>query len=160
MLKTTPSSARGAIAGLALFAALAANAPSANAVVNPGAINWTTPSATAFVTSLYVGVLGRSPESAVVVAGWASQVTTMRSRLDVFNRFTWSKEYRTRFPRGAQGRYTVWANNCPRYERERYSVSAQMPRGSWSAQMNRVTLNYGLAMAGFFRASNPFRRCR
>ena len=37
------------------------------AVPNPGAINWDALSPSAFVTSLYVGVLGRAPESAAVV---------------------------------------------------------------------------------------------
>lgn len=83
------------IAGLwiAVFLMLATVAVPAQAVPKPRAIQWAAPPA-AFVTSLYVGVLGRKPESAAVVSKWASQVNSKpESRLNVFWRFVGLPEY-------------------------------------------------------------------
>lgn len=151
---------RNALMGLTIVVTLAGTASSAHAVANPAAIAWGNPSAAAFVTSLYVGVLGRSPESAAVVAGWASNISgDIRTRLRVFHGFINSAEYKRRFRDGTRGRYTLWANNCPKSPNNRYSVSTRLPRGSWSAQRNQVSINYGRALMGYYMVAFPYRRC-
>jgi len=150
---------RSALAHTTFLAALAAGSSMVHAIANPTAINWATPSATAFVTSLYFGVLGRPPESAAVVAGWAAKVTgSMQSRLNVFHGFINSPEYRSKYG-GVSGRYTVWANNCPRSPANRYVVAVQPPPGSWSAQRNHVARTYGVALARYYQVAFPFRPC-
>ena len=63
------------------------------AVPNPNAINWKA-SPQGFIRSLYVGVLGRQPESNAVVIGWSKQVTkNVSSRKKVFWMFINSPEY-------------------------------------------------------------------
>lgn len=148
-----------ALVRLACLVALAGGSSTAHAIANPTAINWGTPSAAAFVTSLYIGVLGRAPESAAVVAGWAASVTgSMQSRLNVFNGFINSAEYRGKYG-SVTGPYAVWANNCPRSPANRYVVAVQPPRGSWSAQRNNVARTYGVALARYYQAAFPYRPC-
>ncbi len=159
MFDSVTFTSRRTLAGLVCAASIAGGASLAHAIASPGAINWSTPSATAFVTSLYVGVLGRAPESAAVVTGWAAGVTGINnSRLRVFHGFINSPEYRGKYG-DVRGRYTVWTNNCPKSPNNRYVVSTRMPRGSWSAQNNQVARNYGLALIGYYRAIFPYRRC-
>ncbi len=141
--------------------AISAVPTTASAVSNANAINWTAP-APAFVTSLYVGVLGRAPESAAVVTGWAAQVTSKpASRLRVFHMFVGSPEYRGKNPRGTRGRYVLWTNNCPKSPSNRYVISTHMPRGSWSPNGGgRISYGYARALMGYYLAYVPFRRCR
>jgi len=146
-------------AALLTAATLALNGGSAQAIANGGAINWTAAPA-AFVTSLYTGVLVRAPESGAVVAGWASSVTgDPRSRLNVFNGFIGSPEYRGRYPNGTRGTYHLWVNNCPKSPNNRFAVASTPPAGSWSAQINSVSYGYGIAMMGYYQAFTPYRRC-
>jgi len=65
-----------------------------NAVPNPNAINWNAERFT-FIRSLYVGVLGRQPESEWVVQNWGRQVDYGKpsSRLRIFWLFVNSPEY-------------------------------------------------------------------
>lgn len=150
---------RAVLVRLTFLMALAGGSSIAHAIANPTAIDWGTPSAAAFVTSLYVGVLGRAPESTAVVAGWAASVTgSMQSRLNVFHGFINSPEYRGRYG-SVSGRYAVWANNCPRSPANRYVVAVQPPRGSWSAQRNNVARTYGVALARYYQVAFPYRPC-
>lgn len=152
-----------AFVGLLCAATLAGSASPALAVANPNAIQWSAPPV-AFVTSLYVGVLGRAPESAAVVAAWAKQVDgTFTSRLRVFSQFIGSPEYRGKYgAAGAQGKFHLWQNYCPQGPFDRYRVAVDMPvtdRGIWRAVNNNVSLNYGLALAGYRQAAFPYQRC-
>lgn len=64
------------------------------AVPNPDAINWKA-SSQGFIRSLYIGVLGRRPESNAVVVDWARQVSkSAASRKKVFWMFINSPEYK------------------------------------------------------------------
>ncbi len=139
---------------------IAGGGDSAHAISNPSAILWGSPDPAAFVTSLYVGVLGRPPESPAAVAGWAAHITgDIRTRLQVFEGFINSPEYHSKYPGGVQGPYTVWANSCAHAANDRFRVAVQMPPGSWSAQNNQVALNYGLALVGYYMVAFPFHPC-
>lgn len=145
---------------LVLVAAAGFAAPAAHAIANPRAIDWDAPPA-AFVTSLYVGVLGRSPESAAVVSGWAAGVTNAQSRLRVFHGFLNSPEYRNRYGSNATvGHYTVWIANCPRSPNSRAVVSTRMPAGSWSPRGGMWSWGYAMAYMGWYTGTTPYRACR
>lgn len=115
------------------------------AVPNPGAINWNG-SPQAFVTSLYVGVLGRQPESQAVVNGWAAQVNaTAGSRQRVFWAFVGSPEYQGSSWARQRKEYTVYRQYYIKGDYYRYSVS----KGPLGADYYPVggPYTYGVAMA-------------
>lgn len=142
---------------------LAAIASPVQAVQTPAAIDWSA-APLPFVTSLYWGVLGRAPESAAIVSAWATQIDgTYQSRLSVFMQIVASPEYRAKFGGGGtQGQYHLWQNYCPQYVTDRFRVAPIAPvtdRGHWIARANNVSLNYGLALAGYAQAAFPFQPC-
>jgi len=117
------------------------------AVPNPGAILWDA-SPQAFVTSLYVGVLGRQPESQAVVNGWAEYVNDKPiSRLRVFWAFIGSIEY--------QG--SSWAKQKKEYKiyremdhnRYRYSVSKGPLGAKYFPQDGPYTFGVAMAVRGY-----------
>jgi hypothetical protein len=117
----------------------------ANAVPNHGAIVWKgTPRA--FVTSLYIGVLGRQPESRAVVAQWATQVDeTAQSRHRVFWAFINSPEYQQSNWASQPREYYVYRTYVMQGDFYRYSVSKGPLGAEYYPQAG--PFSYGLAMA-------------
>lgn len=137
---------------LAIFLMLGHAGP-ASAVPRPEAIQWRA-SPTAFVTSLYQGVLGRAPESAAVVNGWAQQAgSTAGSRKRLFWRFINSQEYRTsrwaRLPR----EYNVYRRSQPRTRYWDY-YAAKQPVGGHFLE-GTYTFGVAMALVGYYRAFYP-----
>jgi hypothetical protein len=129
----------------ALLVCAVANASPAQAVANPAAIDWDAPP-TAFVTSLYWGVLGRAPESAAVVGGWAANVTSNpSSRLTVLSGFVNSPEYRGRFgePSGQWSVNYMIEGNTVRW------MASTNPNG-WFTQHNGLSSGYARALVGYY----------
>lgn len=121
----------------------------AHAVANPAAIDWDAAPA-AFVSSLYVGVLGRAPESGAVVTTWAAQVTSNpSSRLQVMQRFVSSPEYRRAFGDGT-GRWGVHYQIQGNTVRWKASTS---PNG-WYTQRSGLSVNYARALVGYYQTFN------
>jgi len=117
----------------------------AGAVPNPGAINWKG-SPQAFATSLYVGVLGRQPETQAVVIAWARQVNANHhSRLQVFWQFINSPEYKGSRWAQQQREYTVYR----RYYMERNSWKYSVSKGPLGAEYypHAGPYTFGIAMA-------------
>ena len=80
---------------LLLFLIFSLLSTNSEAVPHPEKIKWKA-SPTAFITSLYQGVLGRNPENRSVVNSWATAITSQKSsRLNVFWKFINSREYQT-----------------------------------------------------------------
>ena len=122
------------------------------AVFNHSSISWTAPPAT-FVNSLYMGVLGRVPESPEVVASWASQVdSSQQSRLRVFWAFVNSAEHRGKFG-SESGPYTIYY----RVDRNRtnYAVAKQQPAGYHGALKGRFNYQVAMAIRDCYQAFNP-----
>ena len=132
----------------AALAAMTASIPApAQAVANPAAINWETPSPTVFVTSLYTGVLGRAPESTAVVASWASSVTSNpTSRLNVLAGFVNSPEYRSRF-----GSTTgTWQLGYRYVGNGRRWATYRTNDGRWITSRNNLSNGYARALVGYY----------
>ena len=117
----------------------------AGAVPNPGEIVWKGSPRT-FITSLYIGVLGRQPENQRVVTEWATQVNeTAHSRLRVFWAFINSREYQqsrwARLPR----EYNIYRTYVMQGNFNRYSVS----KGPLGAEhyLHAGPYAFGVAMA-------------
>ena len=131
----------------ALFATSASVTAPANAVASPGAINWTTSSPTAFVTSLYVGVLGRSPESSAVVATWAASVTSNpTSRLNVLAGFVNSPEYRAAYGSTAG----TWQLGYRYVGNGRRWAAYRTNDGRWITSRSNLSNGYARALVGYY----------
>lgn len=125
---------------------------SAEAVPNPGAIVWKG-SPRAFVTSLYLGVLGRQPESQAVVTGWAAQVDAgPGSRHRVFWAFINSPEYQqsnwARQPR----EYNVYRTYVMQGDFYRYSVSKGPLGADYYPQAGPFTFGVAMALKSYYEA--------
>ena len=133
------------IAAIILCAAL-----NAEAVPNPGAIAWRG-SPTAFVTSLYVGVLGRQPESQQVVNGWATQVNaTPHSRYQVFWRFINSREYQEGQWARQKREYTVYRKYYMNSDSYKYSVSKGPLGADYYPHAGPYTFGVAMALRDYF----------
>ncbi|MCZ7641581.1 MAG: DUF4214 domain-containing protein [Pseudorhodoplanes sp.] len=85
----------------------------ARAAINPSAIQWTASDPHVFITSLYHGVLGRAPESPMVVAQWARQISAdPNSRMRVFNQFVGSPSFDRRIPAASPARTICGQTNA------------------------------------------------
>lgn len=127
---------------VAVCGAILSTVSPASAVANPGGIAWGA-SPTAFVTSLYTGVLGRAPESAAVVSAWAANVNSSPgSRKRAFWAFVNSQEYRNSFG-SASGRYNVYWKASGRYTQ--YTVAKRQP-GSYNGHADGP-YSFGVASA-------------
>lgn len=129
------------------------------AVPYPEKINWNA-SPTAFITSLYQGVLGRNPESSKVVNEWAGNITSQSSsRLKVFWMFVNSREYQA----------TRWAKQKREYSIYYKTTAATNRYKSYYVSKNgrdyyvQGKFTFGVAMAvknyhaTFDRASESYR---
>lgn len=133
------------IASLALF-----GFQIALAVPNPSAIVWNGVPRT-FVTSLYIGVLGRQPENQRVVTEWAAQVnSTGHSRYRVFWAFINSPEYQAS-PWAKQAReYTVYRRYIMQNNSYSYSVSKHISDASYYIHAGPYTFGVAMAMRDYY----------
>lgn len=151
------NSIRNAFAGFVFTLVIAGSGGAAHAISNPSAILWATTDPRAFITSVYLGVLGRPPENSKVITDWARQITPdVRSKLSVFRQFLGSPEYHSRFPGGVGGPYTVWQNNTPHARNDRFRVATRMPPGSWTPRDSGISLEFGTAMVGYYMVAIPY----
>lgn len=132
------------IAAIVLFLA-----PNAEAVANPSAIVWNGAPRT-FITSLYIGVLGRQPESQAVVTEWARQVNQdPHSRSRVFWGFINSREYQqsrwARLPR----EYYVYRKYVIQGDFYTYSVSKGPLGADYYPQAGPYTFGVAMALRGY-----------
>ncbi|MDD3845444.1 MAG: DUF4214 domain-containing protein [Syntrophorhabdaceae bacterium] len=135
-----------------IAAVILCGALDAEAVPNPGAISWRG-SPTAFVTSLYVGVLGRQPESQAVVNGWAAQVNaTPHSRYQVFWRFVNSPEYQGSRWAKQRREYTVYRKYYIKSDIYKYSVSKGPLGADYYPHAGPYTFGVAMALRGYFEA--------
>lgn len=115
------------------------------AVPNPGAIVWKG-SPRAFITSLYLGVLGRQPETQAVVSEWARQVNeTAGSRQRVFWAFINSPEYQQGTWANQPREYTVYRKYVFQGDFYSYSVSKGPLGADYYPHAGPFT--FGVAMA-------------
>ena len=122
----------------------------AEAVPNPGAIQWRA-SPRAFVTSLYVGVLGRQPESQAVVNGWATQVNaTPHSRYQVFWRFVNSPEYQGSQWARQKREYTIYRKYYMKSDSWEYSVSKGPLGADYYPHAGPYTFGVAMALRDYF----------
>jgi hypothetical protein len=128
------------ITAIVLCAAL-----NSEAVPNPSAIVWKG-SPRAFVTSLYIGVLGRQPENQAVVTEWARQVNSnASSRYRVFWGFINSREYQqSRWARQPR-EYNIYRTYVMQGGFYRYRVS-KGPIGA-DNYLHAGPYTFGVAMA-------------
>lgn len=124
----------------------------AEAIQNPGAIQWTAPP-TAFVDSLYRGVLGRAPESQAVVNTWAGQITgDPASRKKVFWHFVNSPEYQAKFQPSGARTWSVWKGPGTR----QYVAAERHPGdGYWHASDGSHYQLVARALLGWYLAYGP-----
>ncbi len=132
------------ITGIILFSSI-----SADAVPNPGAINWDG-APQVFVTSLYVGVLGRQAESQTVVNQWAAQVNrTAASRIRLFWAFINSPEYQGSGWARQRREYTVYRKYNMKSDSYSYSVSKGPLGADYYPQEGPYTFGVAMALRGY-----------
>ncbi len=120
------------------------------AVPNPGAIVWNG-SPQAFITSLYVGVLGRQPETQAVVAGWARQVNSNpNSRYRVFWAFINSPEYQGSSWARQRKEYNVYRKYYIKSDTYKYSVSKGPLGAEYYPQAGPYTFGVAMALRGYY----------
>lgn len=135
---------------VAVFALLLAASVDTYSIPNPNAINWSA-SPTGFVTSLYVGVLGRSPESTAVVNGWATQVNSNpSSRLNVFWKFVGSPEYQASSWAKQRREYNLYQKYDSRSNRYTYSVSKGPLGAEYRVEYGPTTFGIAMALRGYY----------
>lgn len=124
---------------------LVAAALNARGVPRPEAIVWNGVPRT-FVTSLYIGVLGRQPENQRVVTEWAAQVNnTPNSRHRVFWAFINSPEYQGSSWARQTREYNVYRRYIMQSDSYTYSVS-KGPLGADNVH-HSGPYSFGVAMA-------------
>ncbi len=129
----------------------------AGAVPAPGEIIWKGVPRT-FITSLYIGVLGRPPESQAVVTEWAMQVNqTPDSRYRVFWAFINSPEYQQSRWARQQREYNVYRKYVMQGDFYSYSVSKGPLGADYYPQGGPYTYGVAMALKGFY---NTFARKR
>ncbi len=119
------------------------------AVPNPSAIVWNGVPRT-FITSLYLGVLGRQPENQTVVTEWARQVNQdPGSRSRVFWGFINSREYQqsrwARLPR----EYYIYRKYVIQGDFYTYSVSKGPLGADYYPQAGPYTFGVAMALRGY-----------
>ena len=127
---------------------------SVKAVPNPEAIRWNA-SPTAFVTSLYVGVLGRSPRPTDPMQEWARRITRKpESRIMVFHSFLIGTEYKSSRWAKQPKLYTVYKEHktfrtkrsCDLYTASKSSRSSTGVKiyvgGPWNFGIALATVGY------------------
>ena len=136
---------------LAIMLVCLVAASGVKAVPRPEAIRWKS-SPTGFITSLYVGVLGRRPESRAVVAGWARRVTRRPgSRLSIFYSFIRSPEYKGSSWARQKREYFVYRRNN-RNRTKSYTVSKGPLRAEWRVVAGRYTFGMATATRNFYQS--------
>lgn len=124
----------------------------ASAVPSPGAIVWKG-GPRAFVTSLYLGVLGRPPESQAVVNSWVTQVNdTANSRNRVFWAFINSAEYQQSNWASQPREYYVYRTYVMQGDFYRYSVSKGPLGADYYPQAGPFTFGVAKAVKAFHEA--------
>jgi len=142
---------------LIVFSFCLVAASDTKAVPNPNAINWGA-SPTAFVTSLYVGVFGRSPENAAAVAGHAAFVTSSpRSRWNRFWVFINSPEYRRSRWAKQKRSYKLYQKYTIRSNRYTYTVSKGPLGARWRVVYGPTTFGIAAALRGYYNTYSPRR---
>ena len=129
-----------------MSSAQSARSGNAEAIQNPGAIQWTAPP-TAFVDSLYRGVLGRAPESQAVVNTWAGQINANpASRKTVFWAFVNSPEYQAKFQPSGPRTWSIWSRTSP----NEFVAAERNPGGAYwhHVEGNLYQLGAGRCWAG------------
>jgi len=124
-------------------------AGNAEAIQNPGAIQWQAPPQ-AFVDSLYRGVLGRAPESQAVVNTWAGQVNANpASRKTVFWHFVNSPEYQAKFQPSGPRTWSIWSRTDPR----EFVAAERNPGGAyWHHVEGNLYQLWARALLGWYQA--------
>ena len=141
---------KSTVLSIILFCVCLITVSQVQAVPRPGAIKWAAPSME-FVTSLYVGVLGRNPENRRVVSGWARRVNrTPASRWRAFRGFINSREYRgSRW--GKQRKLYAIFYRTPSAGRQCYTVARRYARvvigGKIYSAVRGGPYNFGEAQA-------------
>lgn len=124
----------------------------AAAVPNPGAIVWKG-SPRAFITSLYMGVLGRQPESRAVVTEWAAQVNASAgSRYQVFWAFINSPEYQQSTWAGQPREYNIYRTYVMQGDFYRYSVSKGPLGAEYYHHAGPYTFGVAMALKSYYEA--------
>ena len=122
----------------------------AEAVPNPGAINWTA-SPDGFVRSLYVGVLGRRIPASDDISGWSNQVTgNSNSRLKVFWGFINSAEYQQSSWARQRREYYLYQRYNIRGNTYTYSVSKGVLGADWRTVYGPTTFGIATALRGYY----------
>lgn len=120
------------------------------AIPNPRAIVWNGVPRT-YVTSLYIGVLGRQPENQRVVTEWAAQVdSTAHSRYRVFWAFVNSPEYQASGWAKQPREYTVYRRYIMQNDSYSYSVSKFVSDASYYPHAGPFTFGVATAMRDYY----------
>ncbi|MCO6512001.1 MAG: DUF4214 domain-containing protein [Aridibacter famidurans] len=131
-------------------AAIAAMPYESKAIPNPNAINWGA-SPTVFVSSLYTGVLGRAPESAAVVSGWAAKIdSNPSSRLSVFWGFVNSPEYQSSRWAKFKKDHNLFQKYDSRANRYLYAVGNASLGADWRVAYGPTTFGIAAALRGYY----------
>jgi len=122
----------------------------AEAVPNPGGIVWNGAPRT-FITSLYIGVLGRQPETQAVVTDWARQVNeTATSRYRVFWAFINSPEYQQSSWAKQEREYNVYRKYVIQGDFFTYSVSKGPLGADYYPQSGPYTFGVAMALRNYY----------
>ncbi len=120
-------------------------------VPRPEAIVWNGAPRT-FVTSLYLGVLGRQPENQNVVTGWASQINaTPNSRYRVFWAFINSPEYQSSSWARQAREYNVYRRYIMQSDSYTYSVSKGPLGAEYTHQSGPYTFGIAMALKNYYQ---------